>query len=160
MAIYMKLGGATGAVTESGHIGWVELLDCNWSMSRTIRSAVGVGTDRESTSAYVSEVTVTKLVDSASYNINQNAFVGQAQVCQIDFTRTDKGQEAIFRTLLLTDAIVSGLVNHGQGTERPTETISLNFTVIAITDIGEAVTGSAGVKTATVTYDLGTAQVG
>ena len=159
MAIYMKLGGATGAVTETAHTGWVELLDCNWSMSRTIRSAVGVGTDRESTSAYVSELPAMKLVDSASSNINQNAFVGQAQPCQIDFTRTDKGKEAVFRTIKLTDAIVSGLVNHGQGTDRPTETISLNFTVIAITDLGESDSGT-GATSATVSYNLGTAQTG
>ena len=159
MAIYMQLGSAKGAVTEVAHTGWIELLDCSWSMSRTIRSAVGVGTDRESTTAYVSEMTVTKLVDSASANINQNAFVGQAQPCEIDFTRTDQGKEAVYRKIVLTDAVISGLGNSGNSSDRPTETLTLNFVKIAITDNGELLTGSGG-TTSTVTYNLSTAQTG
>ena len=157
MAMYMKLGSAKGDVTEAGHVGQIERLDLRWSMSRTIRSAVGVGKNRESTSAYVSEVTVSKYIDVASSNIAQNAFVGKAQECTIDFTRVDKGQEAVFRSIKLTDAIISGLVNHGAGSERPTEAITLNFTEIAITDTEESEQGtSAG--NSVVTYDLTKAQ--
>ena len=158
MAMYMKLGGAKGDVTESGHVGQVELLELNWSMSRTIRSAVGVGQNRESTSAYVSELTVTKYIDSASGDIAQNAFTGKAQECTIDFTRVDKGQEAVFRSIKLTDAILSGLVNHGRGSDRPTETLTLNFTQIDITDTAETETGTSGGAPAHVIYDLTKAQ--
>jgi type VI secretion system secreted protein Hcp len=42
----MKLGNASGDVTEAGHTGWIELLDARWSMSRTIRSSVGIGQNR------------------------------------------------------------------------------------------------------------------
>jgi type VI secretion system secreted protein Hcp len=157
MAIYMKFGSATGDVTEAGHVGQVEILDIRWSMSRTIRSAVGVGNNRESTSAYVSEITVTKYVDSASSNIAQNAFVGEAQTCEFDFTRVNKGTEAVFRKIALTDAIISGLVNSGTSSDRPIEVLTLNFTVIAITDTAEAVAGTAG-GNSTVTYDLTKAQ--
>jgi type VI secretion system secreted protein Hcp len=76
-----------------------------------------------------------KLIDAASSNLAQNAFVGETQTCQIDFTRVSKGQEAVFRSIQLTDAIISGLVNEGQGADRPIETLTLNFTVIAITDM-------------------------
>ena len=157
MAIYMQFGDAKGAVTESGHKEWIELLECDWSMSRTIRSAVGIGSNRESSSAYVSELTAVKFVDPASKVINNYAFVGQAKACQIDFTRTDKGQEAVFRTLTLTDAIISGLVNEGRGSERPTERLSLNFTQIAIKDNEEDADGTTG-GTSTTTYDLTKAQ--
>ncbi len=157
MAIYMKLGSATGDVTEAGHTQWIELLNARWSMSRTIRSAVGVGNNRESTSAYVSELTVEKLIDSASSNIAQNAFVGEAQTCTVEFTRVDKGQEAVFRSIALTDTIISGLTNHAQGTNRPVEVLTLNFTQIAITDNDESVMG-ANAASSTVTYDLTRAQ--
>ena len=157
MAMYMKLGSAKGDVTEAGHVGQVELLDLGWSMSRTIRSAVGIGKNRESTSAYVSEVSVTKFIDSASSDIAQNAFVGKAQDCTIDFTRVDKGQEAVFRSIKLTDTIISGLVNHGVGRDRPTEVVTLNFTEIAITDTDEAASGTAA-GNSVVTYDLTKAQ--
>jgi len=157
MAVYMKFGSATGDVTEAGHTGQIELLDIRWSMSRTIRSAVGIGKNRESTSAYVSEVSVTKYVDAASSSLAQSAFVGEAESCEIDFTRVDKGQEAVFRKITLTDAIISGLVNTGTKSDRPVETLTLNFTQIAITDTDEAVAGRAG-GNSTVTYDLTKAQ--
>ena len=157
MAIYMQLGSAKGDVTEQGHTQWIELVSARWSMSRTVRSAVGIGKNRESTSAYVSELTAEKLIDSASSNIAQNAFVGEAQACTLEFTRVDKGQEAVFRSIKLQDAIISGLTNHGEGGNRPTEILTLNFTNIAITDTAEATAGS-GAGNSTVTYDLTLAQ--
>lgn len=157
MAIYMKLGNAKGDVTEAGHKEQIEVLELNWSMSRTIRSAVGIGKNRESTSAYVSEVSATKCIDSASSDIAQNAFVGKAQDCTIEFTRVDKGQEAVFRSIKLSDAIISGLVNHGVGKDRPTEVVTLNFTEIAITDTAESPEGTSS-GNSVVTYDLTKAQ--
>ncbi len=157
MAIYLKIQGAEGDVTEAGHKQWIELLDARWNMSRTIRSAVGVGANRESTSAYVSEVTVTKYVDSASKGVANLAFIGAAKEATIEFTRVDKGQEATFRKLVLTDAIISGLSNQAAGSERPVEVITLNFTKIAITDTEQKDDGSQG-SPATTTYNLATAQ--
>ena len=157
MAIYMKLQGAEGDVTEQGHKNWIELLDARWSMSRTIRSAVGIGKNRESTSAYVSEVTVTKYIDAASKGVANLAFVGKANDTTIEFTRVDKGQEAVFRSIKLTDAIISGLSNQASGSERPVEVLTLNFTKIGITDKEETEDGSDGSQSVT-TYNLQTAQ--
>ena len=145
MAIYLKLGDAKGDVTEQAHTGQIEILDVQWSMSRTIRSAVGVGKQRESTSAYVSEVSLTKYIDSASSKVAQKAFSGVAeQQATIDFTRVDEGSEAVFRTITLKEPIISGLVNSGSSSGRPTEAITLNFTQIEIRDISETDAGSAG----------------
>lgn len=153
MAIYMKYGSATGAVTEANHTSWVELLDVSWNMSRNIRSAVGVGSNRESTSAAVGELTFTKFVDPASSTLTTYAFVGEAQSCEIDFTRVNQGGEITFRKITLTDAIVSSLTNSGHGKDRPTEVFRLNFTQIAVTDTAETSSGTAG-SDSTVTYDL------
>ncbi len=157
MAVYMKLGSATGDVTEAGHKQWIELIEIDWGMSRTVRSAVGIGKNRESTSADVTEVTVEKLIDSASSNIAQNAFVGEALACTLEFTRVEKGQEAVFRSIALTDAIISALINDAHGNDRPTEVLTLNFSQIAITDTEQAAAGSS-VGASTVTYDLTRAQ--
>lgn len=153
MAIYMKYGAAQGAVTETNHTNWVELLDVSWTMTRSIRSAVGVGQNRESTSASVGELTFTKFIDPASSVLTTYAFVGEAKDCEIDFTRVNQGGEVTFRKIKLTNAIVSNLSNSGHGKDRPTEVYRLNFTEIAITDTAETATGSAG-SDSTVTYDL------
>lgn len=153
MAIYLKYGDAQGDVTEVNHTNWVELTDAQWSMSRSIRSSVGIGKNRESTSAYVSELTLTKLVDSSSHTLSTYAFVGQAKEAQLDFTRVNEGGETIFRTIKLKDAITASLVNSGHGKDRPTETLTLNFTEITIEDYGE---DSKGNKTGPkrIIYDL------
>ncbi len=153
MAIYMKYGAAQGAVTETNHTSWVELLDVSWNMSRSIRSSVGVGQNRESTSAAVGEVTFTKFIDPASSVLTTYAFVGEAKDCEIDFTRVNQGGEVTFRKIKLTNAIVSSLTNSGHGKDRPTEVYRLNFTQIAITDTTETATGDSG-GDSTVTYDL------
>ncbi|QDH16323.1 Hcp family type VI secretion system effector [Swingsia samuiensis] len=153
MAIYLKYGDAQGDVTEANHTHWVELLDAHWSMSRTIRSAVGNGKNRESTSAHVSELTMTKLVDNSSHVLATYAFVGQARPAQIDFTRVSEGGEIVFRTLHMKDAIISSLNNSGAGKERPVEVLTLNFTELTIEDHGQ---DSSGNKTAPkrIIYDL------
>ena len=153
MAIYMKYGSAQGAVTEANHTNWVELLDVSWNMSRNIRSAVGVGQNRESTSAAVGELTFTKFVDPASSTLTTYAFVGEAQSVEVDFTRVNQGGELTFRKISLTDAIVSSLTNSGHGKDRPVEVFRVNFTQIAITDTAETASGTSG-SDSTITYDL------
>ncbi|AQS86735.1 hypothetical protein AA101099_0095 [Neoasaia chiangmaiensis NBRC 101099] len=153
MGIYLKYGDAQGDVTETNHTNWIELLDAQWSMSRTIRSSVGIGKNRESTSAYVSELTLTKYIDASSHTLSTYAFVGQAKQAQIDFTRVNEGGETLFRSLILKDSITSSLVNSGHGKDRPTETLTLNFTEITIEDYGEGADGSkTGPKR--IIYDL------
>jgi len=142
MGIYLKYGDAQGDVTETNHKNWVELLDAQWSMSRTIRSAVGIGKNRESTSAYVSELTLTKYIDDSSHTLASYAFVGQAKQAQVDFTRVNDGGETLFRSIILKDAITSSLVNSGHGKDRPVETLTLNFTEITIEDYGQDSSGS------------------
>ncbi len=157
MATYMKVTGADGDVTEEGHKNWIELVECHWNMSRTIRSAVGVGKNRESSSAYVSEMTVTKYIDKASKGVANLAFVGKAGDIQVDHTRVDKGKEATYRSYKLSDAIISSLTVTAVGTERATEVLTLNHTKIEIKDYDENPDGSAG-SPSTTTYNLQTAQ--
>ncbi|GBQ90562.1 hypothetical protein AA23498_0913 [Acetobacter nitrogenifigens DSM 23921 = NBRC 105050] len=158
MAIYMKFPSATGNVTEQAHTDWIEVLDSQWSTSRSIRSAVGVGSNRESSSAYVSELTVTKYIDNASHPLTVAAFKGMpAAEVQIDFTRTDHSGETIFRTITLEEVIISSLVNSGHNQDRPTETLSFNFSKISVMDAPELKDGSTSSQT--VIFDLTTSNV-
>src|ERR1700733_11606124 len=103
MAIYMNLGSAKGDVTAQSNPGWIELLDCSWGMSRRIRSAVGVGKRRESTTPYVGEISVTKYIDSASSTIQQYAFKAIVNACTIQYVHTDIGGGKVFRSLQLAN---------------------------------------------------------
>ena len=113
-------------------------------MSRRIKSAVGSGKNRESTTAYVGEIAVTKFIDSASSTIQQYAFKSVVNDCTIQFLHTDIGGGKVFRSLQLADCIISSVNSDGGHQERPREYITLNFTEITVSDIVFTDTDSAG----------------
>ncbi|MBO1358581.1 type VI secretion system tube protein Hcp [Acetobacter sacchari] len=159
MGIYLNFNSVQGDVTEKEHTGWIEVLDAQWSTSRSIRSAVGASTNRESSSAYVSEFTITKYVDKSSHELTTSAMTGAAVTnVEVDFTRTNQEGELTFRKIVMTDVIISSLVNSGHNQDRPTETLSFNFTQIAVTDTTEDDAGTP-VNNKTVTFDLGLSKV-
>jgi len=159
MPIYMKFGSITGDVTESSHTQWIELHSMQWGIGRGVSSSTGSSADRESSAPSVSEITVTKVNDAASAGLLSEALQGdgsQGASVQIDLVRTDKGKLTIYQTLMLTNVIISGF-STSSGGDRPTESLSLNFTKIAVTDTPMGADGSTG-SPSTTTYDLAQAK--
>lgn len=134
MAIYMELGDAKGNVTAKGYEQQIEVFDTRWSTMLDVRSAVGTDEDRTSGSSAVSEMTFTKPIDSSSFYVTQSALQSKALKCIVTYTRTDQGKEAEWRTITLTDAIISQLTNTTDASGKGMERVSLNFTVIEISD--------------------------
>ena len=156
MAIYMKFDGIPGDVTETKHSSWIELNSFQWGVGRGISSAVGSSADRESTAPSVSEVVVGKDNDIASGKLMQEALSGDGKTVKIDFTRTFKDSQEIYLTLELTNTIISGY-SHSSGGERPTESLSLNFTKVQFTTNQMKPDGTQG-SPDHVIYDLSTAK--
>jgi type VI secretion system secreted protein Hcp len=128
MAIYMKLDGIKGDVTEATHKDWIQLNSFQWGLGRGISSPKSSASDRESTEASISEITVSKPVDEASTNLMRAALWGRGKNATIHFTRTgdDKSQVA-YMEYKLENVLLSGM-SANSGGDRPTETLSLNFT--------------------------------
>jgi type VI secretion system secreted protein Hcp len=157
MAIYMNFDGIPGDVTETSHSTWIELSSFQWGVGRAISSPVGSSAERESTAPSISEVVVTKDNDIASGKLMQEALSGHGKTVKIDFTRTDKGQQDVYLTLELTNTIISGYSHSSAGADRPTESLSLNFTKVQFSTKQMAPDGSVG-QPDHVIYDLATAQ--
>ena len=70
MPIYMKYGtkikGESLAEGHKGTEGWIEINSVQWGCSRGINTPVGGSGKREASAPSVSEITVTKLMDSTS----------------------------------------------------------------------------------------------
>jgi len=156
MAIYMKFDGVEGDVTETGHTKWIELNGCNFGVGRGISSPVGSSSERESTAPSISEITVGKQNDVASGKLMQQALAGNGKTVQIDFTRTYQDKQQTYLTVTLTNTIISGY-SHSSSGDRPSETISLNFTKIQYSTIQMKPDGTQG-DPDHVIYDLSTAQ--
>ena len=159
MPIYMNYKdlGVKGDVTEGNHKDWIELSTFQWGVGRGISSPTGASADRESSAPSISEVVVTKTQDVSSVGLLTEAFQGNGVNVQIDFCRTNKDQMDVYMTIELVNTMISGFSTHGSGAERPSESISLNFTKVTYKGTQMAADGS-GSTNSNISYDLSTAK--
>jgi type VI secretion system secreted protein Hcp len=130
MAIFMKYGTEKGEVTAEGYKDWIELHSFQWGVGRGISAGVGGSSKREATAPSVSEITVTKTLDSFSPIALKEAIGGKGVQVKIDITRTDaKGNHVAFQKYILDGTMISGY-SLSSGGDRPSESVSLNFTKV------------------------------
>lgn len=158
MPIYLnyKEGAVKGDVTESNHKNWIELSSFQWGVGRGISSPTGASADRESSAPSVSEIVVTKAQDVSSVGLLTEALQGDGAKAQIDFCRTNKDQMEVYLTIELENVMISGF-STSSGGDRPTESVSLNFTKIMAKGTQMKQDGSAA-EPANISYDLSTAK--
>ena len=159
MPIYMNYDSLAikGDVTEEGHKDWIELSSFQWGVGRGISTPTGGAADRESSAPSVSEITVSKSQDAASNKLLNEALQGEGKTVIIDFAKTDKGKLEVYLTYTLTNCMISGY-SVSSGGDRPSESLSLNFTKIEFKATPNKAAGEQA-SPETVTYDLATAKV-
>ena len=152
MAIYMKYGSIDGAATTQGFQKWIELDSFQWGVGRAIGTAARGAQTRESSEPSISEITVTKRMDAGTPKLLQDALAGHLDnKVEIKFTTTTKGEVVDFLGYELTNTGISGY-SVSSGGDLPTESLSLNFTKIALTYKGTDPAISS--NPVTVGYDL------
>lgn len=157
MPIYMKYTGVDGDVTAEGHEKWIECNSFQWGIGRGISSPTGGSSDRESSAPSVSEVVVTKAQDIATVKLLNEGFQGEGVAVTIDFCKTDKGKLETFLAYTLTNTMISGY-SISSGGDRPSESLSLNFTKVECKLTSMTATNADG-SPENVTYDLTTAKI-
>jgi type VI secretion system secreted protein Hcp len=157
MPIYIKYDTVEGNVTAKGHEKWIEVNSFQWGVGRGISSPTGKAADREASAPSVSEITVTKATDIATTKLLDAALQGEGVTVVIDFCKTDKGSLELYLEYTLTNCMISGY-SLSSGGDRPSESLSLNFTKVECKMIPMKSEGEAG-SPATVTYDLAQAKV-
>lgn len=157
MAGYMKFGKIKGESLADGHKGtdgWIEIGSVQWGCGRSISTPVGASSKREASAPSISEITITKMMDSTSPLLAQEALVGKAEDCEIDLTETGTDKLETFLTVKLTNCMISSY-SMSSGGDRPSESLSLNFTKIEYQYQGYDNNGKAdSSKKQVVTYDL------
>jgi type VI secretion system secreted protein Hcp len=157
MPIYVKYGAIDGDVTAEGHEKWIEVNSCQWGVGRGISSPTGGSADREASAPSVSEIVVTKPTDVASTKLFDESLEGEGTDVTIDFCKTDKGKLETFMQYTLTNTMVSGF-SMSSGGDRPTESLSFNFTKIEFKNTAMGAANDTGSPDA-VTYDLALGKV-
>ena len=159
MPIYMNYDSLAvkGDVTAQGWVGWIELNSFQFGVGRGIASPTGGSADRESSAPSVSEITVTKDQDSSTGPLVTAALQGEGVTVIIDFVKTSSGSLSKYMEYTLTNAMISGW-STSSGGDRPSESISLNFTKIQVDPTTLDATGTAS-NAKPVTYDVGLAKI-
>lgn len=153
MAIFMKYGALDGEVTAQGFEKWIELGSLQWGVGRGISAGVGGGSKRESSAPSVSEITVTKTLDSFSPFALKEALGGKGVLVKLEITQTDdSGKHVSFQKYELSDTLISGY-SLSSGGDRPSESLSLNFSKVdsCYMKIDDKF---AATKTGNIVYDL------
>ena len=153
MAIYMKFGSdIKGAVTTDGWKEWIEIDSFQWGVGRGIGSATGGSESREASNPSISELVVTKRMDKSSPKLFEDAVGGDMSTeVVIHFTTTTKNTVVSYLELEFTNVGLSGF-SMSSGGDKPTESLSLNFTKVSLKFTPKAADLS-GTPT-TVGYDL------
>ncbi len=155
MAVYMQVDGVKGDVEEAGHKDWIQLNSIQWGVGRGVGSPKSSAKDRESSEASVSEITVSKVNDNSSTGLMRLAMWGKGKKVKIDLTRTgDNKQQIAYLSYELEDVLFSGY-SVSSGGDRPSETLSLNFTKITLNNLDSKDTNEDG-SPDRVQYDLAT----
>lgn len=126
MAIYLHIEGVDGDATAKGHEKWIEVHSLEWGVGRGIHTPTGSSQERESSSPSVSEITVSKPMDKCTPKLFTEACVGIGKKVKIDLCQTGDKLET-YMAYTLTDTLISGY-SVSAGGDRPTESISFNFT--------------------------------
>ena len=145
--IYMNCSNLTKSHSSSRGSGWIELNSFQWGVGRGItspRDPQSGSADRESSAPSVSEIVITKRVDAASPVFSKLALQGKGDNCELHFDKGNTSNTQPYMTINLENVMVSHY-SLSSGGDRPTESLTLNFTKIEYKN--NVQTGTSGLTT-------------
>ncbi len=157
MGIYWKPEtAAKGDATEKNHKDWIKLDSISFGSGRTVKTPTGRVADRQADTGQVSEITITKDMDTSSMKLFKATCVGTGEKMELHVTRAGAlagGEEIVYLKYTLENALVTSYSFNSTGGQ-PTETLTLNFTKItmAYTPQDAAAKGTGDIP---VTFDQG-----
>lgn len=93
-SIYLELEGVQGASTHAQHENWIRIRSLEWCVERKMNSEVGAGSNREQGEVRVSDIIMTKDIDSASPILFRESCIGRKGMnAKIVFETTGSGGE-------------------------------------------------------------------
>jgi type VI secretion system secreted protein Hcp len=159
MSAYIKFEvvkkGESLAKGHEGSSGWIEINSVQFGANRNISTPVGASSKREASAPKISEIMITKTLDSTSTALFQESVIGKSGKVDIHLTETGSDKLQTYLELTLTNVLISGY-SVSSGGDRPVESLTLNFTKIEYKYTPYDDKHVAGTPTS-ATYDLTTA---
>jgi type VI secretion system secreted protein Hcp len=131
MPIYLQLDGIQGDATQQDHSKWMDIEAIHWNVARNMNTSAGSAANREASEPTVSEVILTKVSDSSSTKLFQEACSGRiGKTATIDLVTTGNPGNTYIE-YILTNTLIANYSIDSNG-DRPVETIRLNFTKMQV----------------------------
>lgn len=127
MAIYVKYDGIDGEATQADHKKWLDVASITWGVGRAISATSGSTSNREASEPSVSEVTLSKMMDSSSPKLFTEAVTGAVGKKVVIHLVTTGSPGKTYAEYTLTNALVSSY-SMSSGGDRPAESLSISFT--------------------------------
>ncbi len=130
--MFLKIEGVDGESADSDHKDWIEVLSFSQSVSKPVTWS---GTGRYSGGTTFKEITTRKWIDKASPILMSSVCGGKVfPKVELQVRRDSLGtpNNQTYFTYTLSDVLISSASMSGSSgeTERPTESVSFNFTKI------------------------------
>jgi len=154
MAIYVKYDGIDGEATQEEHKKWLDVSSIQWGVGRAISTTSGSTANREASEPSVSEVTLTKLMDSSSPKLFTESVTGAAGKTVVIHLVTTGSPGKTYAEYTLTNALASSY-SMSSGGDRPSESVSISFTKLEFKFTPYDGNNKAGTPIS-VSYDLST----
>lgn len=143
---YIKLGDIKGESTDDSHKDWINLVSVSHGISRPLSSGIS-GSTRQRASATFGDIVVVKELDKSSTKLQEAIATGEVfPLLELDLVAPGSGVRAgepylrwELKNVRVTNYRINGSVS---GSDRPTETIALNFEEIKVTYTEQAADGS------------------
>jgi type VI secretion system secreted protein Hcp len=127
VAIYVKYDGIDGEATQADHKKWLDVGSITWGVGRAISATSGSTSNREASEPSVSEVTLSKMMDSSSPKFFTEAVTGAVGKKVVIHLVTTGSPGKTYAEYTLTNALVSSY-SMSTGGDRPAESLSISFT--------------------------------
>jgi len=135
MSIFVNYEGIKGESSDTGHKGWMDVESVSWGVGRQINSGTATQGDRESSNAVISDLQITRHMDSSTPKIFIESCCGTGKEVKIHLSKTGTGTGAdVYMEYTLKNALISSYsVNGvGQDTNRPTEVLTISFVDVEV----------------------------
>jgi type VI secretion system secreted protein Hcp len=134
---FLKIDTIPGEANEPGHAGEIELM--SWSFGGSPSQTAGMGNFESPTAAAligVHEIRITKRTDKASPLLRQALATRRLiPMATLNVRKMGGDEPVLYRSYTLRGVMITGLQASGSG-DRPTESVSLNFTKIEFRNVG------------------------
>ncbi|TWF50071.1 Hcp family type VI secretion system effector [Neorhizobium alkalisoli] len=131
MPIYLQIDGIQGDATHEQHKKWMDIEAIHWNVARNMNTSAGSAANREASEPTISEVILTKVSDSSSTKLFQEACSGRTGKRTTIHLVTTGNPGDTYIEYNLTNTLIASYSIDSNG-DRPIETIKLNFTKLEV----------------------------